>query len=65
LKNLGGDDIDRYIAIEYLFPNFLKKAERKKDDFRTPEKNRIVSTVLKAAEQLKIMICENYRFTNK
>lgn len=58
-EKLGGDDIDRLIAIEYLFPQLLKESGMKKDDFRTPEKNRIVSQLLKAAEQLKILICEN------
>ena len=57
-EKLGGDDIDRYIAIEYLFPELLKESGKSKDDFRTPEKNRIISQLLKAAEQLKIMICE-------
>ena len=58
-EKLGGDDIDRLIAIDYLFPQLLKESGMKKDDFRTPEKNRIVSQLLKAAEQLKILICEN------
>jgi molecular chaperone DnaK len=58
-EKLGGDDIDRLIAIDYLFPQLLKESGMIKDDFRTPEKNRIVSQLLKAAEQLKILICEN------
>lgn len=58
-EKLGGDDIDRLIAIDYLFPQLLKESGMKKDEFRTPEKNRIVSQLLKSAEQLKIMICEN------
>jgi len=58
-EKLGGDDIDRLIAIEYLFPQLLKESGRKEEDFRTPEKHRIISQLLKAAEQLKIMICEN------
>jgi molecular chaperone DnaK len=58
-EKLGGDDIDRLIAINYLFPQLLKESVMNKDDFRTPEKNRIVSQLLKSAEQLKIMICEN------
>ncbi len=58
-EKLGGDDIDRLIAIEYLFPQLLKESGRTKEEFRTPEKQRIVSQLLKAAEQLKIMICEN------
>ncbi len=58
-EKLGGDDIDRLIAIDYLFPQLLKESGMSKDDFRTPEKNRIISQLLKSAEQLKIMICEN------
>ena len=57
-EKLGGDDIDKYIAIEYLFPELLKESNKSIDEFRTPEKNRIISQLLKAAEQLKIMICE-------
>jgi len=57
-EKLGGDDIDRLIAINYLFPQLLKESGMNKDVFRTPEKNRIVSQLLKSAEQLKIMICE-------
>lgn len=57
-EKLGGDDIDRFIALEYLFPQLLKENNAKKDDFRTPEKNRIITQLLKAAEQLKIMICD-------
>ena len=58
-EKLGGDDIDRHIAINILFPQLLKESGMNKDDFRTPEKNRIVSQLLKAAEQLKILICQN------
>lgn len=57
-EQLGGDDIDRLIAIDYLFPQLLKESGRTKEDFRTPEKKRIITQLLKAAEQLKIMICE-------
>jgi len=57
-EKLGGDDIDKYIAIEYLFPQLLTESHKSIDDFRTPEKNRIVTQLLKAAEQLKILICE-------
>jgi molecular chaperone DnaK (HSP70) len=58
-EKLGGDDIDRFIAIDYLYPQLLKKNDRKNEDFRTPEKNRIITQLLKASEQLKIMICNN------
>lgn len=58
-EKLGGDDIDRLIAIDYLFPQLLKESGKTHEDFRTPEKNRIITQLLKPAEQLKIMICEN------
>lgn len=58
-EKIGGDDIDRYIALEYLFPQLLKENKLSLSDFKTPEKKRIVTQLLKAAEQLKIMICES------
>lgn len=58
-EKIGGDDIDRLIAIDYLFPQLLKESGKNKEEFRTPEKNRIVSQLLKAAEHLKVMLCEN------
>ncbi|GAB3995137.1 Hsp70 family protein [Spirosoma daeguense] len=58
-EKIGGDDIDLLIATEYLFPQLLKESNKKIEDFRTPEKNRIISQLLKASEQLKILICEN------
>lgn len=66
-EKLGGDDIDKYIASEYLYPQLLKESGKSNDDFRTPEKNRIILQLLKAAEQLKIMICEaiSMQMTNR
>jgi molecular chaperone DnaK len=58
-EKLGGDDIDRLIAIDFLFPQLLNESGKTQEDFRTPEKNRIITQLLKQAEQLKIMICEN------
>jgi molecular chaperone DnaK len=58
-EKLGGDDLDRLIAIDFLFPQLLKESGKTHEDFRTPEKNRIITQLLKPAEQLKIMICEN------
>lgn len=58
-EKLGGDDIDRNIASECLFPQLLSESGKKTEDFRTPEKNRILNQLMKSAEQLKIMICEN------
>jgi molecular chaperone DnaK (HSP70) len=57
-EKLGGDDIDRYIATEFLYPQLLAASSKKKEDFRTPERKRIISQLLKAAEQLKILVCE-------
>ena len=57
-EKLGGDDIDRVIATNYLFPQLLIENNQKEEDFRTPEKKRIINQLLKFAEQLKIQICE-------
>jgi molecular chaperone DnaK len=57
-EKIGGDDLDRYIALEYLFPQLLNENKLTKADFKTPEKNRIITQLLKAAEQLKILICD-------
>lgn len=56
---LGGDDIDRYIAYNYLLPRFLAGNEKKPEDFRTKELNFIVTQLYKIAEQLKILICKD------
>jgi molecular chaperone DnaK len=66
-EKLGGDDIDHSIALEYLFPQLLEESGKQAGDFRTPERNRIVSQLLRAAEQLKIMICNAValQMTNK
>jgi len=56
-EKLGGDDIDRYLATHYLFPQLLQQNGLNESDFRTPQKNRIITKLLKAAEQLKINIC--------
>lgn len=58
-EKLGGDDIDRLIATEYLFPQLLEENNQKEENFRTPEKKRIINQLLKFAEQLKIKICES------
>jgi molecular chaperone DnaK len=58
-EKIGGDDIDRLIAIDMLFPQLLKESSKSHEEFKTPEKTRIIDQLLKSAEQLKIMICEN------
>lgn len=55
---LGGDDIDRYITHHYLMPRFLEENGKKPSDFRTKEKKRIATALLKVSERLKIIINE-------
>lgn len=57
-EKLGGDNIDAHIAEEYLFPQLLKESGFDLKDFRTPEKRRIITQLLKVAEELKILICD-------
>jgi len=57
-EKIGGDDLDRFIALEYLFSQLLSENNLKKADFKTPEKNRIITQLLKASEQLKILVCD-------
>ena len=57
-EKIGGDDLDRFIALEYLFPQLLHENKLTKADFKTPEKSRIITQLLKASEQLKILICD-------
>jgi molecular chaperone DnaK len=57
-EKLGGDDIDRYIVLEYLLPQLYEENGFDEKDFRTPEISKsLVPKLMKAAEQLKIMIC--------
>ncbi|MCS6955892.1 MAG: Hsp70 family protein, partial [Candidatus Calescibacterium sp.] len=58
-ERLGGDDIDWLIAYRYLLVSLLQENGKKESEFRTSEKKRIITHLLKTAEQLKIMICEN------
>ena len=53
---LGGDDIDRYITYHYLLPRFLAANGKKKEQFRTKEREHIASALYKIAERLKILI---------
>jgi len=57
-EKLGGDEIDQFIAQEILLPKLLTNSGFKISDFRTPERKRIVTQLMKPAEQLKIIICD-------
>ena len=56
---LGGDDIDRYIAYNFLLPRFMAENGKSVDDFRTKELHFIATQLYKIAEQLKILICKD------
>jgi molecular chaperone DnaK (HSP70) len=58
-EKLGGDDIDQCIAQEILLPKLLESSGLSENDFRTPERKRIISQLMKPAEQLKILICDS------
>lgn len=56
---LGGDDIDRYIAYNCLLPRFLASNGRNPEEFRSKELQFIVTQMYKIAEQLKILVCKD------
>lgn len=56
---LGGDDIDRYLAEKYLYPRLLEYNDFKGDPFRTKERNEIILQLLKIAERIKVLICRD------
>ncbi|MBX0332960.1 Hsp70 family protein [Pontibacter sp. HSC-14F20] len=57
-EKLGGDDIDRYIVLEYLLPQLYEENGFDQEDFRTPEINKnFIPKLMKTAEELKISIC--------
>jgi molecular chaperone DnaK len=65
---IGGDDIDRFIALDILLPQFVNQCNLKMSDLRKGEiKKDILPLLLKTAEQLKIMICEkvDLQFSSK
>lgn len=56
---IGGDDIDKYLALDCLLPQLAKQNGYSLSDFRKGEiKKDILPKLLKSAEQLKIMICD-------
>ena len=55
---LGGNDIDKKIALDILFHQFLNTNNINEDIFKTKEKNIILSRLEKPAELLKIKVSE-------
>lgn len=56
---LGGDDIDRFLAYNFLLPRLLENNKMEVEDFRVKELHYIVSRLFKIAEQIKILICKD------
>lgn len=59
---LGGNDIDRYIAYNYLLPNLLKNNNVEESDYTSSQQEVIVSQLMGIAELLKIQICKDFQF---
>lgn len=59
---LGGNDIDRYIAYHYLLPELLKQNDKKEDDFNTEQTEVIINQLLGIAEHLKIQSSKAFNF---
>lgn len=59
---LGGNDIDRYIAYNYLLPTLLKGNNAEEDDYTSSQLDVIASQLLGIAEMLKIQICKDFQF---
>lgn len=58
-EKLGGNDIDRLIAIDIILPQLLKPYNLSPEDFRTRElKDHIIPRLLQASENLKIRVSE-------
>ncbi len=59
---LGGNDIDRYIAFNYLLPSLLKNNDMEEDDYSESQKEVIAAQLMGIAELLKIKICKDCEF---
>ena len=59
---LGGNDIDRYIANNYLLPSLLENNKMEEDDYSNSQKEMISSQLMGIAELLKIQICKDFQF---
>lgn len=59
---LGGNDIDRYIAHNYLLPDLLRNNHVEEDEYTPSQQDIIASQLLGIAELLKISICKDFQF---
>lgn len=59
-EKLGGNDIDKLIAVDILLPQLLEGSGLTTEDFRTRELNDlIIPKLLAASERLKVKLSEN------
>lgn len=59
-EKLGGNDIDKLIAVDILLPQLLEGSGLSTEDFRTKELNDlIIPKLLAASERLKVKLSEN------
>ena len=61
-SELGGNDIDRYIANNYLLPGILKLNGMSEDDYTSSQLDKISMQLMGVAEQLKIAICKDFDY---
>lgn len=63
-EELGGNDIDRYIAHNYLLPQLLtaNNLYGEKDPFTTKQKEVIANQLLGIAENMKKRLCEDFNY---
>lgn len=61
-QELGGSDIDRFIAWNILLPELLKQNDKTEDDYTTRQLEVIVNQLLGIAEKLKVQACKAFHF---
>lgn len=61
-EELGGNNIDIYIAHEYLLPRILELNNMNKDDFTTKQLDVIEQQLYGIAEKLKIQACRDFDY---
>lgn len=61
-QELGGSDIDRFIAWNILLPKLLEENGKKEEEYTTRQLDVIVHQLLSIAERLKIEACKAFHF---
>lgn len=61
-SELGGNDIDRYIAHNYLLPRILELNGMEEDDYTTSQLEVIAMQLMGIAEKLKKAICRDFEY---